>query len=426
MSHNTIPRPPHANEHGEVSLIPLLPLQAPPEPLDAYTITTHLIPAAFPRSSPFIPVPAFPNHESRDERGARIRQYTSELLSLQAQHVPNDTRVRPTVLWSVLNRYVRTSSGGGLTLLLLHPNGLHKETFEPTLHHLLQAADEDKQYQIDEVWALDAVQHGDSGLVNAQDLGALFIWSDHARDILNFILHFLPEIVTPSALPTHLAKVPIEVSKARERRGFTNRKLIVVGHSFSGCAAVLAAHSSPAPFSGLVLVDPVIMPPSLDRDEVLRQLIVGALARRSIWPSREEAYSLLSKSPFFGAWDPGVLKNYVNYALVEDSSGQVSLKCTNVQEAVVFADGIRSKEAWSALPQVDNRIAIKWLVPSCEESVLQSYELVQEAVWRRPENATNTVVSKAAHLVTQDSPRQVAQGLHDFLLANGGSPKSHL
>ena len=67
---------------------------------------------------------------------------------------------------------------------------------------------------------------------------------------------------------------------------------------------------------------------------------------------------------------------------------------------MVFADGTRSKEAWSALPQVDNRIPIKWLVPSYEGSVLQSYELVQEAVWRRPENATNTVISKAAHLVS--------------------------
>ena len=46
------------------------------------------------------------------------------------------------------------------------------QTFEPTFRHLIQAADEDTQYRIDEVWTLDAVQHGDSGLVNAQDLGA--------------------------------------------------------------------------------------------------------------------------------------------------------------------------------------------------------------------------------------------------------------
>jgi pimeloyl-ACP methyl ester carboxylesterase len=63
------------------------------------------------------------------------------------------------------------------------------------------------------------------------------MWSDHARDILNFILHFLPETVAPSALPTYLPRVPHEVSDAREKHGFTNRELVVVGHSFGGCAA---------------------------------------------------------------------------------------------------------------------------------------------------------------------------------------------
>jgi hypothetical protein len=134
-----------ANE--QFSPIPLLPLRAPPEPLrypplpcpprdprfaSEYTVTTHLIPAAYPRSSPFVSVPAFklPDHESRDERGARIQLYKDELFSLQDQHGPDHsgTQPQPTVpLWSVLNRYVRKGNGGGLTLVLLHANGLHKE-----------------------------------------------------------------------------------------------------------------------------------------------------------------------------------------------------------------------------------------------------------------------------------------------------------
>ena len=43
---------------------------------------------------------------------------------------------------------------------------------------------------------------------------------------------------------------------------------------------------------------------------------------------------------------------------------------------------------------------MKWIVPSTETSVLLSYELLQEAVWRRPENVTNSQVSKATHLVS--------------------------
>ena len=75
-------------------------------------------------------------------------------------------------------------------------------------------------------------------------------------------------------------------------------------------------------------------------------------------------------------------------------------RCNQAQEAVVFADDIRCIEAWSVLPQIDKRIKMKWFVPDCEASVLRSYELVQEEVWRRPENVTNTVISKAAHLVS--------------------------
>jgi hypothetical protein len=148
MSNNTIsrPTPALADEQlpsGSISG-PLLPLRSPPEtvlnpPLpcpprhhrftSSYTVTTHLIPAAFPRSSPFVPLPAFPTHETKDERAARIQRFTGELLSLQAQHVPGQSGTQQTVLWSVLNRYVRKSIGGasGLTLLLLHANGLHKE-----------------------------------------------------------------------------------------------------------------------------------------------------------------------------------------------------------------------------------------------------------------------------------------------------------
>jgi hypothetical protein len=206
MPRHTVPRPrqpPSSIERVKPSL--LFPLQEPPQSFEypalpcpprdhrftsTYTITTHLIPAAFPRVSPFVPLPPVPDNESRDERSARLERYTTEFLDLQTQHAPD---TRPTVLWTVLNRYVRANSGTGLTLLMLHANGLHKEvsvktyilvfclllpsrrlqTFEPTLRHLFEAVDTDKRYQIDEVWALDAVQHGDSGLVNAQNLGSL-------------------------------------------------------------------------------------------------------------------------------------------------------------------------------------------------------------------------------------------------------------
>lgn len=442
MSYLTIPRPrqpPSTDEQIRPNV--LFPLQEPPQPLEypalpcpprdhrftsTYTVSTHLIPAAFPRVTTFVPLPPVPGHESKDERSARVNRYANEFLALQTQHTPDKSEPQPTALWTVLNRYARADCGTGLTLLLLHANGLHKETFEPTLRHLFEAADNEKRYQIDEIWALDAVQHGDSGLVNAQNLGSLFTWGDNARDVLNFILHFLPEEATPLVLPTNLPRVPLETSEARKRLGLARRKLVVVGHSLGGCSAVLAAHSVPAPFSGLILVDPVIKPGSEAGSQQLREYVMGALSRRSAWQTREEAYSLFRKSPFFGSWDPDVLRMYVEYALIEDASGQIRLKCTNFQEAAVFADGTRPIEALSALPHVDERIPVKWLVPSSEASVLGDYETMQEIIWSRPENTSNSLISTATHLMVQDSPREVAQEVHEFLLKRSFEARSNL
>ena len=88
----------------------------------------------------------------------------------------------------MVNRYVARGKGnGGGSTLLLHVTGLHKEvniylylicggfavphtklfwTFGHTLRHLFQVADEHSQYRIDDVRALDAVQHGDYGPLN--------------------------------------------------------------------------------------------------------------------------------------------------------------------------------------------------------------------------------------------------------------------
>jgi hypothetical protein len=143
MAHRMIPKPrqpPRTDERVKPNL--LFPLQEPPQPLEypalpcpprdhrftsTYTVSTHLIPAAFPRVTPFVPLPPVPEHESKDERSARVKRYVNEFIAFQTQHAPDKSEPQPTVLWTVLNRYVRTDCGTGLTLLLLHANGLHKE-----------------------------------------------------------------------------------------------------------------------------------------------------------------------------------------------------------------------------------------------------------------------------------------------------------
>ena len=45
---------------------------------------------------------------------------------------------------------------------------------------------------------------------------------------------------------------------------------------------------------------------------------------------------------------------------------------------------------------------MKWLVPPSGASVLGSYEEMQEIIWSRPENTSNSLISTAMHLVSPD------------------------
>ena len=77
-----------------------------------YTVTTHLIPAAFSQASSFVTVPTSPpDNESKEERGARVQLEASEPLSLQAQPGSDNSSTQPRVLLSVVNRYVARVTG---------------------------------------------------------------------------------------------------------------------------------------------------------------------------------------------------------------------------------------------------------------------------------------------------------------------------
>lgn len=103
------------------------------------------------------------------------------------------------------------------------------------------------------MWLWEAVNHGDSALLNVDAIGGLcesiwpiestvltswYIddWTDNARDILNFLLSYLPDDPTDRTLPTHLSRVPESLAASRKQSGFQSRTLVPIGHSFGGCS----------------------------------------------------------------------------------------------------------------------------------------------------------------------------------------------
>lgn len=63
-------------------------------------------------------------------------------------------------------------------------------------------------------------------------------------------------------------------------------------------------------FHSLILVDPMLLRKPLPGESEL-DLVSGAVKRRDIWPSREEALKALQARPSFKVWDPRILEIFV-------------------------------------------------------------------------------------------------------------------
>jgi pimeloyl-ACP methyl ester carboxylesterase len=390
----------------EIPNLPFLPSQPRQPAFDApYTLTTHILPAAYPRTSPDVPLQQLPpDSASKSERKRALTKIRDDIMKMH-EDVGSGKYGEGSkkVLWNCVNRYVRNDldaekATGGVTLFFTHANGFPKEIWEATLKYLLSTRSDCEL--IDEIWSWEAVQHGDAGLLNSKNLGGIYDWSDNARDILNFLLHFIPTTATASPLPTHLTRVSAPETEFRKRHGFPRRSLVTIGHSFGGCSAALAAINFPALFSSIMLIDPVIVRPRLYHGfGRVEQYVLGALQRRERWPSHAEALRLLSQNPFFAAWDPDVLKLYVECALTSDPDGSVRLKMTGLQEALVFVESRTPYEVFTELPKLDERIELRWLIPGKDHGI-GGLCGTQVLVWRRPNNASNIRIPHVGHLVS--------------------------
>ncbi|KAK7037795.1 hypothetical protein VNI00_010756 [Paramarasmius palmivorus] len=411
-----------------------------------YTLTTHIVPAAYWRDDPDVELPPVPQEgdsTTKEERlklaiegEAQLRKIRAELEAKAISQAKEGKRRsgKERVAWLVLNRYVRTveTQKPGLTLFCAHANGFNKETWEPTLAALLSSTI--TQSLVQEVWAWDAINHGDSAMLNAPNLKSLFHWRNATRDLVTFFTHYLPtQVAPPGLLPTHILRISQEETSKRMKYGFhdptlgtKSRVIVGIGHSFGGCISTLTAISSPKSsipslntnfYSLLILVDPVILSPHNGNFYPPGQgghpLSVGAFSRRAVWPSRSAAKEAFLKSPFFQRWDPRVLDLYVEYGLYEDNEGQIRLKMPPLWEAINFSDtATGSVEAWIRLWRGElsaQDVGLKWVMPGVGQSNLGPFgpPETRERVWLRPSNVENVRMEGAGHLIPHEKPNEM-------------------
>jgi len=192
---------------------------------------------------------------------------------------------------------------GRPTLHWAHATGFHGRAYAPLLDRLSENAN---------IYAWDMRGHGES--CAAGRLDTFSGWNSYYND-LEAWLRAQPE-------PVWLA-----------------------GHSIGATASLVAASRVPDKVHGLILCDPVILPPwgswllavssTLGMADRL-SLAAGAKRRRASYPDREAVFLSYRKKTSFIRWPDDWLRAYINTGFIDLPSGNVGLACSPVWESLTF------------------------------------------------------------------------------------------
>lgn len=451
----------HAPLLADVPLVPLTPahliptraLKAIPQrdpttnPLPDWQIETFLVPAAYPR--------AFPRQTKRANEGRKdlIAGTREEMLLDLYERQTEAGRTQGAAegeegLCMAVNRYTRkkgnegSGEGRGLTLVMIHPNGMHKETWEPTLEDLLRHAERDTNggghLPIEEIWSIDLVNHGQSAILNEDVLGETFYWGENGRDLISFVVNYIDSPTlqssddTPPTTARHLSPVVLDdptlnqldfhsscpSSSIPTERQYRNRIIVGIGHSVGASALAFASSSLSSLFSSVIFVDPVIVPSNSDPavTEGSTFLARGAITRTDNWASREEAARGFLKKGFFMSWDERVFDSYMRFGLKDREDGRVGLTMDKIDEARVFADPamVGAKRAFVRLSKIPTSLPAHFIFADVNKSVLNEVSI--KKVLAQLPHATSARIEGVGHLIPQDAPGKMAERLREYLV----------
>ena len=195
------------------------------------------------------------------------------------------------------------------------------------------------------------------------------------------------------------------------------KNIIGLGHSMGGVYTMLVAIRRPHLFRAVVLIDPVILPPT--RLRVLKwmrwlglgqrqPLVQDALHRRRIWPSREACYQRWRSKPFFGNWPDESLWAYVKAGTHEREDGQVELVYPPEWEAHIFATA--PTDIWDYIPQLRTRAVV---IRGEHTNVFRPDS--QRRMERLLPEVCFHIIADAGHLVPMERPAETGAVIREFL-----------
>ena len=199
------------------------------------------------------------------------------------------------------------------------------------------------------------------------------------------------------------------------------RGAIGVGHSKGGAAVAVAEALRPGTFSALLLVDPVLMKPSLYEREPAFEAEHFVARRRNEWASPEEMIERFADRDPFRRWEPRVLRDYCEHGLLPSPDGEgYVLACPPTVEAAVYA-GNRAWNPYPLLRELDLPIRILRAPPPTPE---QEWSMLVSPTWPglvgELRNAEEIVLEEHSHFIPMEAPGLVATHIEELAASVGG------
>ena len=205
----------------------------------------------------------------------------------------------------------------------------------------------------------------------------------------------------------------LDLIQALEQKG--HKRVIGAGHSLGAVVTMMAAFERPDLFQALVLIEPVLLPPSLleaarahPEQAANTPMVQRARKRRNHWPDRRQAFDRFRGKSVFQRLTDEALWDYVNFALVEAPEGGVMLRFPRDWEAHIYSHPPTA--IWNIIPHLTH--------PTLAIRGIHSETLQPEAWerWRSMQPAAQFVeIAGSGHLVPMEQPERVGQVLREFL-----------
>ncbi len=210
-----------------------------------------------------------------------------------------------------------------------------------------------------------------------------------------------------------------DMSRFMDEQGLSG--IPAIGHSLGGTTTLRLALRQPDRFSVVVLLDPVLFPPSFSQlwsrffhsglAYRMHPMARTTLRRRRVYPDRQAIFaSYRQKSVFARIDDPG-LWSYVKAISVERQDNQVELIISPEWEARIYVTAaISDRSIWNDLAGLKPRL----LVIRGEHSNTFSAYTVRLMQKKLPKMSFVNL-PEAGHLVPLEQPHKVAAIITEFL-----------